>query len=98
MSKPVELLVACELHDYASRIESVKEEAHDQVLDTLESGEQGNDVLRHLLCTLAHNTSMSAVRKALSAVGAPSSGAELKQRLRAVMEQRKAESNAEASS
>jgi predicted nucleotide-binding protein (sugar kinase/HSP70/actin superfamily) len=92
--KPVELIVANATHDVASKIEALTPEnlaryeawkAKDDFGDTIKSQ------LRDLLCQIAHNANDSIVSKALAAIGAPSTQAELEQRIESAREAQRRE-------
>lgn len=86
--KPVELVIQNTLHEVASRIEIVPRPARD---DFVTRGDVGDQVARLLLCRLAHDAALPVVLKALAAIGGPATANETAQRLRAVLDQRHAQ-------
>ncbi len=97
ITRPVDLIVANELHDAAARIERI--EACNPKLNLFEPlfGDPATrraiseSCARQLLCAIAHQGAMDRVLAALAAVGAPATLTELDQRFTAVRDQRRGE-------
>lgn len=90
MTKPVDLIVANDLHDLAANIERLPKDGRDAVNMTSLSTE----VARKLLCIIAHQASLPAVIKALEAVGVCGGVDAIGQQLAAVIEKRAEEHRA----
>lgn len=88
--KPVSLIVANTMHDYAPQLdhELIKKVFTDA---PQKRGEFAAALARKLLCSISHEGADSVVYKALAAIGAPSSEAEIMQALESARDAQMAE-------
>jgi len=92
MSKPVELIVINVLHDILEKVDATPVPApiKGQILDELFQPFGNEVVARTILERLAVQASINVVLKALAAAGAPSALPEIRERLIATRDSRKA--------